>query len=464
MAPEMFAGEVSPRGDVYALGVTLYELLAGVRPFRGENFDEIRARHVDQPLPREPLAARGVPDGLIDALERATHKNALFRIKTARQFGEALHAAVPDREIRSRGAHDLVRLVERSETVAPALVSAGTDPATPASTFEMLAGKAAIKRDSRGVAAGAQAQPAFGATSVAPPASEILGVDTLCVTCGYNLRGLRLAGRCSECGAPVVRSVNADRLAAADPAWLQRVYRGQAVGAAGLSAVLSMFALTMIIGMTASLADLPAWATAAIDLGVPFVLFAALILMLAGVVMVTALDPRLSLASQPLGLRRVARGAAAATLLLLGAAQVLPITNRVLDRAVDWAVVVMMLFTLVAACFYIARLAERVPDRQLAKRTRNAAIGLNVCLLGTWICAYFSGAGPGAGLGGTGVPDAGAIETVLRLLRVFLLLAFSVALLSFVVMFARVWSDCRAIFKRCLLESRRLSDAEGASR
>lgn len=35
--------------------------------------------------------------------------------------------------------------------------------------------------------------------------------DLSCVTCRYNLRTLRLEGRCPECGAPVRESVNAPR-------------------------------------------------------------------------------------------------------------------------------------------------------------------------------------------------------------------------------------------------------------
>lgn len=49
----------------------------------------------------------------------------------------------------------------------------------------------------------------------------------LCVSCGYDLRGLDPAGTCPECGTPIARSRQGDRLAAADPRWLARMARGQ---------------------------------------------------------------------------------------------------------------------------------------------------------------------------------------------------------------------------------------------
>jgi hypothetical protein len=39
---------------------------------------------------------------------------------------------------------------------------------------------------------------------VEPPPID---VDLPCAACGYNLRGLSVAGRCPECGAPVIESV-----------------------------------------------------------------------------------------------------------------------------------------------------------------------------------------------------------------------------------------------------------------
>src|SRR5207237_8247758 len=62
MAPELLRGETADiRSDLWALGVVLYELSAGERPFERRTNAETIAAILDQPLP--PLPAR-VPDGL----------------------------------------------------------------------------------------------------------------------------------------------------------------------------------------------------------------------------------------------------------------------------------------------------------------------------------------------------------------------------------------------------------------
>jgi len=61
-----------------------------------------------------------------------------------------------------------------------------------------------------------------------PPSSagETVEQDLLCPACSYNLRGLRVGGRCPECGAPIAAELLSSPYAEADPRWLRRVLRG----------------------------------------------------------------------------------------------------------------------------------------------------------------------------------------------------------------------------------------------
>jgi eukaryotic-like serine/threonine-protein kinase len=55
MSPEQCLGEeLDARSDVYACGVMIYELMTGTVPYMGRSADDIRAMHVEAPIPRMP--------------------------------------------------------------------------------------------------------------------------------------------------------------------------------------------------------------------------------------------------------------------------------------------------------------------------------------------------------------------------------------------------------------------------
>ena len=82
--------ELTGRTDIYALGVTFYELLTGVNPFCCEVEAEILSRQVTKPLPYNNL----IPKKLFKVIRKATEKDQNKRYATATDFKEAIITAI----------------------------------------------------------------------------------------------------------------------------------------------------------------------------------------------------------------------------------------------------------------------------------------------------------------------------------------------------------------------------------
>jgi len=94
MPPEQLE-ELSAAGmpsDVYALGVMLFESIAGQRPFRGETFLSIVAEQNRGPAPRLDSIRTDCPEWLADVVETALELRPEDRFANAGELAEALEA------------------------------------------------------------------------------------------------------------------------------------------------------------------------------------------------------------------------------------------------------------------------------------------------------------------------------------------------------------------------------------
>jgi serine/threonine protein kinase len=99
MCPEQSAdSEPDARGDLYSLGVVLFEMLAGRVPFGGDNLPQILAAHRGNAVPRLPERLQRYQP----IIERLLAKNPQDRFPDAGQFLAALDGARDELNSRKR--------------------------------------------------------------------------------------------------------------------------------------------------------------------------------------------------------------------------------------------------------------------------------------------------------------------------------------------------------------------------
>ncbi len=93
MSPEQVLGKkVDGRSDLFSLGVILYELVSGVKPFKGENLGSI----FNSITSSEPVNLRELkpdaPKGLCDVIMKSLSKDPALRHQTGKDMADALNA------------------------------------------------------------------------------------------------------------------------------------------------------------------------------------------------------------------------------------------------------------------------------------------------------------------------------------------------------------------------------------
>jgi len=97
MSPEQIAGKkVDGRSDLYSLGVMLFQMLAGVLPFRGDSMAELMYKIANEPAPDIRIIRPELSEKLANIVALSISKRSETRYQDGDQFASDLRAVMAD--------------------------------------------------------------------------------------------------------------------------------------------------------------------------------------------------------------------------------------------------------------------------------------------------------------------------------------------------------------------------------
>ncbi|HEY5955189.1 MAG TPA: HDOD domain-containing protein, partial [Polyangiaceae bacterium] len=152
MSPEQALGQIdriSPRTDIYSLGIILYEMLTGVSLFDTASPMQLLMMQIEEPAPKVRNLAPEVPVGIADlvgsCLAKLPNERPQSALEVAERFAEAL--SHPGAEGAQDTVSPSVRAKARTEQEAAAAAEASALPDTATRTLRMSkADRAALNR------------------------------------------------------------------------------------------------------------------------------------------------------------------------------------------------------------------------------------------------------------------------------------------------------------------------------
>ena len=95
MAPEQAQGEpLSPATDIYQMGIVLFEMLTGQKPYSGETPEQTILMHLQHDIPRPTELNPDLPMGMNAVIDLAMAKDPAERLQSARDLADAFKHAL----------------------------------------------------------------------------------------------------------------------------------------------------------------------------------------------------------------------------------------------------------------------------------------------------------------------------------------------------------------------------------
>ncbi|MEW5939635.1 MAG: serine/threonine-protein kinase [Chloroflexota bacterium] len=90
MAPEQWTGGTTKQSDIYSLGIVLYEMVTGRKPYVADTPAAILLKQANDPLPRPQSFVKDLPDRLEQVIIKCLAKNDKDRYPSASELKQAL--------------------------------------------------------------------------------------------------------------------------------------------------------------------------------------------------------------------------------------------------------------------------------------------------------------------------------------------------------------------------------------
>lgn len=143
MAPEQWIGKTSPQSDLYSLGITLYEMVAGRKPYVADTPAALLIKQATEPLPSPRKFVAELPEAMEGILTKALAKEPENRFQNIDAFIEALENMITSMPVgqpssEPKRAEETFKVpVERSLVLLPTQVSQPSERKTRLASSEV---------------------------------------------------------------------------------------------------------------------------------------------------------------------------------------------------------------------------------------------------------------------------------------------------------------------------------------